>query len=231
MDKAELEAKKNNLFHLLEYIIKRGNNKYTVQCLVGNIKEFSNIFGDEHWSIEHHGSDNTSILYAAPTKQMAYDGFRELIRNNKAEVIYFVTKVTRQGATTNITAEKEIKIHVDKVKDSTKYIARHKEFGNFTVEVDESVTGQDSFIKAAEAFHQKVSAFEYIAEKSVKSKNSKIGTLTVIRENGLYSGYLSNSDYVPAKAYKTIDDLIKNDVIPGVSKLNDNAEITVEDEK
>jgi hypothetical protein len=232
MDKAELEAKKNNLFHLLEYIIKRGENRFTIQCLVGHIKEHSAIFGAEHWSIEHHGSDNTSLLTAGPTKQQAYDSFRKLVKENKADVIYFVTKMKNKNQNAGNEKDKEIKIHVTKEKNTNKFTAKYNDFGNFTVELDTGAEeGVDSFLVVAESFLNQIQAFDLVKEMSVKSKNSKIGTLNVIKTDAGYSGYVSNSPYKPSGSYKTVEEFINKDVKPGMSKLNENSEITVEDDK
>ena len=235
MDKADLEAKKNNLFDLLENVLKRkvSGRRLTVQCLIGHINEHSAMFGKEHWSIEHHGSDTSSLFYAAGTKEMALDGFREQIRSAASDVIYFVTKHS-QPRENGTPVEKEIKIHVN--KENGNFVARYKEIGNISLTRTPAENETDSFLLVAEELLDHLATLKQVKEVSLKAKNQNLGTLTVFKTpNNKYIGYLSNSEYKTeeADAYKSVDDLINKGVIPFVEKSGNHtaADITVENSK
>ena len=219
MDIAELEAKKNNIYHLLEFIIKRNDKRFTIQSLVGNIHEHSNLFGPEHWTIEHHGDDDTSIFHSGLTKQITYDGFRDLVKKNKFNTIYYVIDAALKDVNGKDLNSEPIKVHVMKKDDE--YTAMCKNIGGFNVK-QTNIDEADFSLKMVENFLDELSKIRKVKTLTYSYNSSEIAKVNVFKmnDNTSYQGFIKESAYVPSKSYSTIEELLEKDVVPEILKTN-----------
>lgn len=233
MDRAELEAKKNNIFNLLEFTIRNPSRStkrdYIVETLIGNIKEQSSLYGPEHWSIEHHGTDESSIFYASAEKESTLQGFRKVLKNSKFDHIYIKvpTKKKTLGKDNTVVTEaneSRIKVHVNtEDKDGKKFFkAQYQDLGNLSFVIEKDENKEDILLDLVDMVMDKVETMVFTEEVTLKTKsgvstsdNFKVKSFK--EENG-YQAYIQGQDYVPSgKFYKKVDDLIEKEIKPWIS--------------
>lgn len=232
MDRAELEAKKNNIFNLLEFTIRnpsrRAKRDYIVETLIGNIKEHSSLYGPEHWSIEHHGTDDSSIFYASAEKDATLQGFRKVLKNSKFDHIYIKVPTKKKtlgkdNAVIPEVNESRVKVHVStEEKDGKKYLkAQYQDLGNLSFVVEKNEEKEDILLDVVDMVMDEVENMVFAEEVTLKTKSGSSGNdnfkVKTFKEEKGYRAYIQGQDYVPSsKQYKKIDDLLEKEIKPWI---------------
>lgn len=229
MEIAELEAKKQNLFNLLEYNICRGKDsnkkKYSIQCLLGNIKEYTKMFGSEHWTIEHHGDDLSSIFFSAPTEQLVKDGFRELIRTSDFKAIYYVIDFFKMDG---MKKNDEVKLFITNNKG--KFTITCPDAGGIQM-VETSDGCADFSINLVDKFLEHVKDLKLVKVVSLIQDSEELAKGAVYQKGRKFYGHVTDSGEGISQEYNTEKEVLENFIEPAAQKnkkFSKNKKIKVE---